>query len=68
MTSPTPPALPHSSIVVAETPCRPYRLSAERFARLEREDPTVVIQFHSFVVKRLTQRLTTATEEIRALL
>jgi len=54
--------------VVAETPCRPYRLSAERFARLEREDPTVVIQFHSFVVKRLTQRLTTATEEIRALL
>jgi CRP-like cAMP-binding protein len=54
--------------VVAETPCRAYRLSAERFARLEREAPTVVIQFHSFVVKLLTQRLTSATEEIRAFL
>jgi SulP family sulfate permease len=54
---------PRSADVVAETPCRAYR-----FARLEREDPTVVIQFHSFVVKLLTQRLTSATEEIRALL
>jgi sulfate permease, SulP family len=59
---------PRSADVVAETPCRAYRLSAERFARLERENPTVVIQFHSFVVKLLTQRLTSATEEIRALL
>jgi sulfate permease, SulP family len=59
---------PRSADVVAETPCRAYRLRAERFARLERENPTVVIQFHSFVVKLLTQRLTSATEEIRALL
>jgi len=54
--------------VVAETSCRAYRLSAERFARLEREHPAVVIQFHSFVVKLLTQRLSAATDEIRALL
>jgi len=53
---------------VAETSCRAYRLSAERFARLEREHPAVVIQFHSFVVKLLTQRLSAATDEIRALL
>ena len=59
---------PRSADVVAETPCRAYRLSAERFARLEREDPAVVIQFHSFVVRLLAQRLTSASEEIRALL
>jgi SulP family sulfate permease len=59
---------PRSADVVAETPCRAYRLSAERFARLEREDPAVVIQFHSFVVKLLAKRLSAASEEIRALL
>jgi len=59
---------PRSADVVAETPCRAYRLSAERFARLERVDPAVVIEFHSFVVKLLAQRLTAASEEIRALL
>jgi CRP-like cAMP-binding protein len=36
---------PRSADVVAKTPCRAYRLSAERFARLERDAPTVVIQF-----------------------
>jgi len=59
---------PRSADVVTETPCRAYRLSAERFARLERVDPAVVIEFHSFVVKLLAQRLTAASEEIRALL
>jgi SulP family sulfate permease len=57
-----------SADVVTETPCRVYRLSAERFARLEREDPSVVIQFHSFVVKLLAKRLSAASDEIRALL
>ena len=57
---------PRSADVVTETPCRAYRLSAERFARLERVDPAVVIEFHSFVVKLLAQRLTAASEEIRA--
>jgi SulP family sulfate permease len=59
---------PRSADVVAETPCRAYRLSAERFARLEREDPAVVIQFHSFVVRLLAKRLSSASDEIRALL
>ncbi len=59
---------PRSADVVTGTPCRAYRLSADRFARLERVDPTVVIEFHSFVVKLLAQRLTAASEEIRALL
>jgi sulfate permease, SulP family len=59
---------PRSTDVVAETACRAYRLSAERFARLEREHPATVIQFHSFVVKRLAQRLASATDEIRVLL
>jgi SulP family sulfate permease len=59
---------PRSADVVAETPCRAYRLSAERFARLEREDPSVVIQFHSFVVKLLAKRLSAASDEIRTLL
>jgi len=59
---------PRQADVVTETPCRAYRLSAERFARLAREHPEVVIQFHSFVVKLLAQRLTAATDEIRALL
>ncbi len=59
---------PRSADVVADTPCRAYRLSAERFARLEREDPSVVIQFHSFVVKLLAKRLSAASDEIRALL
>jgi len=30
---------PRSADVGAETPCRAYRLSAERFAHLEREAP-----------------------------
>jgi SulP family sulfate permease len=59
---------PRSADVVAETPCRVRRLSAERFARLEREHPSVAIQFHSFVVRLLSQRLTAANDEIRALL
>ena len=59
---------PRSADVVTETPCRAYRLSAERFARLEREDPAVVIQFHSFVVKLLAKRLSAASDEIRTLL
>ena len=59
---------PRSADVVAETSCRAYRLSAERFARLEREDPAVVIQFHSFVVKLLAKRLSAASDEIRTLL
>jgi SulP family sulfate permease len=59
---------PRSADVVTETPCRAYRLSAERFARLEQEDPAVVIQFHSFVVKLLAKRLSAASDEIRALL
>jgi SulP family sulfate permease len=60
--------LPRSADVVAETPCRVRRLSAERFARLEREHPSVAIQFHSFVVKLLSMRLAAANDEIRALL
>ena len=59
---------PRSADVVTETPCRAYRLSAERFARLAREDPAVVIQFHSFVVKLLAKRLSAASDEIRTLL
>jgi len=59
---------PRSADVVTETPCRVYRLSAERFARLERENPATVIQFHSFVVKLLAKRLSAASDEIRALL
>jgi SulP family sulfate permease len=59
---------PRSADVVAETACRVRRLSAERFARLAREHPAVAIQFHSFVVRLLSQRLAAANEEIRALL
>jgi SulP family sulfate permease len=59
---------PRSADVVAETPCRVRRLSAERFARLEREHPSVAIQFHSFVVRLLSLRLAAANDEIRALL
>ncbi len=59
---------PRSADVVAETSCRVRRLSAERFARLQREHPSVAIQFHSFVVKLLAQRLAAANDEIRALL
>jgi sulfate permease, SulP family len=59
---------PRSADVVAETPCRVRRLSAERFGRLQREHPAVAIQFHSFVVRLLAQRLAAANDEIRALL
>lgn len=59
---------PRSADVVAETACRVRRLSAERFARLTREHPAVAIQFHSFVVRLLSQRLAAANDEIRALL
>jgi CRP-like cAMP-binding protein len=51
--------------VVAETACRVRRLSAERFARLEREHPSVAIQFHTFVVRLLAYRLAAANDEIR---
>ena len=59
---------PRSADVVAETACRVRRLSAERFARLEREHPSVAIQFHSFVVRLLSYRLAAVNDEIRALL
>ena len=59
---------PRSADVVAETACRVRRLSAERFAQLEREHPAVAIQFHSFVVRLLSYRLSAANDEIRALL
>jgi SulP family sulfate permease len=59
---------PRSADVVAETACRVQRLSAERFARLEREHPSVAIQFHTFVVRLLAYRLAAANDEIRALL
>lgn len=59
---------PRSADVVAETACRVRRLSAERFARLEREHPSVAIQFHTFVVRLLAYRLAAANDEIRALM
>jgi SulP family sulfate permease len=59
---------PRSADVVAETDCRVYRLTAEGFTRLEREHPRAAMQFHSFVVKLLSQRLTASNDEIQALL
>jgi SulP family sulfate permease len=59
---------PRSADVVAETECRVRRLSAERFARLEREHPSVAIQFHTFVIRLLAYRLAAANDEIRSLL
>jgi SulP family sulfate permease len=59
---------PRSADVVAETACRVRRLSAERFARLQLEHPMVAAQFHQFVVKLLSERLTAVNDEIRALL
>lgn len=59
---------PRSADVVAETACRVRRLSAERFARLQREHPMVANQFHRFVVTLLSERLSAVNEEIRALL
>lgn len=59
---------PRSADVVAETACRVRRLSAERFARLQREHPMVAAEFHQFVVKLLSERLTAVNDEIRALL
>jgi hypothetical protein len=44
------------------------RLSAERFARLEREHPSVAIQFPTFGVRLLAYRLAAANDEIRSLL
>ncbi len=57
-----------SADVRAETACRVHRLTAERFASLEREHPRAAMQFHSFVVKLLSQRLTASNDEIQALL
>jgi len=59
---------PRSADVVAETDCRVHRLTADGFARLEREHPRAAMQFHSFVVKLLSQRLTASNDEIQALL
>jgi SulP family sulfate permease len=59
---------PRSADVVAETACKVRRLSAERFARLQREHPLVAAQFHQFVVRLLSERLTAVNDEIRALL
>lgn len=59
---------PRSADVVAETPCRMQKLEAERFARLQRDHPAVANQFHRFVVTLLSDRLTAANDEIRALL
>jgi SulP family sulfate permease len=59
---------PRSADVVAATTCRVRRLSAERFARLQRDHPMVANQFHRFVVTLLSERLSAVNDEIRALL
>ncbi len=59
---------PRSAEVVAATACRVRRLTADRFARLQRDHPMVANQFHRFVVTLLSERLSALNEEIRALL
>ena len=59
---------PRSADVVAATACRVRRLTAERFERLQRDHPMVANQFHRFVVTLLSERLSAANDEIRALL
>ena len=53
---------------LAEAPSEVLRLTAVRLADLEREHPQVAIQFHSFLVKTLSSRLASSTQEVRALI
>src|SRR5262249_6814690 len=59
--------LTRSADVVADTPSRVWMLSAGRLAQMERADPALAIQFHTFIVKVLAARLGAADLEIQAL-
>src|SRR5262249_11108931 len=59
---------PRSADVVTETPCRAYRLTAERFARLDPVHPPRAIESHSLGGNVLARWRTGASGEIRALL
>ena len=59
--------LTRSADVVADAPCRVWRLSARRLAEMEHVDPALAIEFHTFIIKVLSVRLGSATLEIQAL-
>ncbi|CAK0746887.1 membrane hypothetical protein [Gammaproteobacteria bacterium] len=58
---------PRSAEVQAETACRVWKLGCADFERLGREHPEVANEFHTFIVKLLSYRLTAANVQILAL-
>jgi len=59
---------PHQTTAIVEAPSTLYRLSTERFQRLEQEHPAVATAFQAAVIQILGDRLTYAYKEIADLL
>lgn len=59
---------PRTASVVAEGPTIAYRLTRTAFKRMQEKDPDLVSDFHSLIVRVLSDRLEFANREISALL
>ena len=53
--------------VVAEQPCVVYRLTLDGLERMRRQDPTLALAFHRYVVCLLAERLTNTGGLVRSL-
>jgi SulP family sulfate permease len=59
---------PRSASVVAEVPCRVYRLSREALLSMRREAPELALAFEGYLTHLLAERLSHSTHTIEALL
>lgn len=56
-----------SASVVADQPCRIYRLTGQELARMEAEAPAAAAAFHRVMARRLAERLRNTDHMIKAL-
>lgn len=60
--------LPRTASVVADQPCRAWRLTEAAMARMEREQPALAVAFHKFMARRLSQKLADTTRLLDSIL
>jgi sulfate permease, SulP family len=59
---------PRSSSVVAEEPCKLYRLSRQSLEMMDRDEPDLAAAFHRFVARLTAERLVDLTQAVEDLL
>lgn len=60
--------LARTASVVADEPCRAWQLSEKALAKMERTDPALLIAFHKFMARRLSQKLADTTRSLDAVM